>query len=64
MRRGDGRRLTPRELADLSEMSADKIRGLLDSGYLKGVRVPNGAGFQWRIPYDEARRWLRELRFI
>jgi hypothetical protein len=32
MRRDEGRALTPRDLAGLSEMSEDKIRGLLARG--------------------------------
>ena len=66
MRRREGRPLTPRDLAGLAGMSPDKIRSLLKSGHLHGVIVPTerGARMQWRIPYPEAQRWLRELRVI
>lgn len=66
MQREEGRPLTPRELGDLCGMSADKIRTLLRTHYLRGVPVPSAHGqrFQWLIPYREAQRWLRELRMI
>lgn len=66
MRREDGRPLTPRQLADLSGMSDDKIRALLKSGHLLGVAVPsaNRVRSQWLIPYTEAQRWLRDLHVI
>ena len=67
MRQDDGEDLTPRQLAELSKVSVDKVEDWLRWGYIAGTRVPGGPTglrYTWRIAHREAQRWLRELHLL
>lgn len=51
--------LAPKDLADLTGMSVDFFYLEIEAGELHAARF----GRFWRIPADEAERYLREKKF-
>lgn len=66
MREADGRPLSVRELADIIGMSSAKVRTDIASGTLQAVKMPCASPdrFWFRIPYQEAQRYLSVLGFL
>ena len=61
---GGGPPLTTRELARMIGMSSTFIRGEIRSGHLRAVPLGRGRKRVFRIPFREARRYVRELGLI
>ncbi len=59
-----GRPLTTSELASLVGMSSTFIRKEIGSGYLRATLVGRGRKRVFRIPLDEARRYVRDLGLL
>ena len=59
-----GRPLTTSELASLVGMSSTFIRKEICSGYLRATLVGRGRKRVFRIPAQEARRYVRELGLL
>jgi len=68
MMRGEtGPDLYANQFATLADVSVDKVQDWCRDGYVKAVKDrggQTGTRFQWRIPYAEARRWLKDLRVL
>jgi len=62
--RGSGRPLTTSELASLVGMSATFIRKEICNGYLRATLVGRGRKRVFRIPLQEARRYVKELGLL
>jgi hypothetical protein len=56
--------LTTRELARMIGMSSTFIRGEIRSGHLRAVPLGRGRKRVFRIPFREARRYVRELGLL
>jgi len=56
--------LTTRELARMIGMSSTFIRGEIRSGHLRAVPIGRGRKRVFRIPFREARRYVRELGLL
>ena len=62
--RRSGRPLTTSELASLVGMSSTFIRKEICNGYLRATLVGRGRKRVFRIPLQEARRYVRELGLL
>lgn len=59
-----GRPLTTSQLAAIVGMSPTFIRKEIDSGYLRATRIGRGRKPVFRIPLQEARRYMKELGLL